>query len=831
MNQIIKKQFSVLWNLLFVGFILVPFQVLAERPDAIAYKQTDLIVFSYDRPLQLCSYLVSLQKHLDNLNQTFVIYRTSTSSFHDAYEMVKKLFPEVQFYKQPDDNPRAVFKEMLLDITFNKSTSKYVMFGVDDLMMTDPLDIQQCEALLDQNPHYKFSLRLGKNIQPCPLDNLEAFLELGMHYEYLANDVIKITYYDMPKCLKNAPDKTKLFKHITCFDWVNLKFADMEIFDKNDLRDEMQEVTYDSPNTFEISLFDYALTKRNSIKGALCFNASKITNLVCNIVQNDSEVPRTIVGECDKDFLLKKFNEGYIFDVEQFCGFRTTITHPAIVPQLALYEPLVYLIRSLPTLAADDQTLGLEKHQDFSEQKEKIKLYALCTPSHAILRDQYFLPSIQDDYEIIIENVDQESQKGEIWTDGFNATVLKKVELIIKAIQENWGQYFILSDVDIQFFNKTEDKIRELMRDDIDMLVQRDHPISELCPCSGFMIIRSNEKTMQLWKAALSLMQQFQWYDQDALTSLFTERYDETLSLKWDYLPPEFFGGGTLTGKRWLRWDFLPVPRDVLMHHANWTIGVENKISQLEYVKYIVKKRTDEKTNWGPQECEFAGHRFTFFDVQESCGTHDVLEEIRKGEYPLEAYQFSPGDVIIDIGAHVGVISIMLAKLNPQATIYAIEACPPTFDCLVKNIALNGVTNVKPFCYAVSGKTEDRVIMYDLIDLGSSTASSLHVHQMARNIKARQWEVPAISLDDFCQQYSIEKCAMLKIDCEGSEYDILLHSKKFETGLVHDMLGEFHMNETLASQGFSMERLYEYCKCAISGNIKIIFQQKVDYLI
>jgi len=35
------------------------------------------------------------------------------------------------------------------------------------------------------------------------------------------------------------------------------------------------------------------------------------------------------------------------------------------------------------------------------------------------------------------------------------------------------------------------------------------------------------------------------------------------------------------------------VPKDIVMHHANWTVGIKNKIAQLEYLRDIVKGRND----------------------------------------------------------------------------------------------------------------------------------------------------------------------------------------------------------------------------------------------
>lgn len=36
--------------------------------------------------------------------------------------------------------------------------------------------------------------------------------------------------------------------------------------------------------------------------------------------------------------------------------------------------------------------------------------------------------------------------------------------------------------------------------------------------------------------------------------------------------------------------DSLSVPQEIFMYHANWTIGIQNKIAQLDYVKRILDK-------------------------------------------------------------------------------------------------------------------------------------------------------------------------------------------------------------------------------------------------
>ena len=61
--------------------------------------------------------------------------------------------------------------------------------------------------------------------------------------------------------------------------------------------------------------------------------------------------------------------------------------------------------------------------------------------------------------------------------------------------------------------------------------------------------------------------------------------------IKWAYLPKEFYCGGILTGKHWQPGTELPLPRNIFLHHANWTIGIENKIAQLKLVKDMIEHR------------------------------------------------------------------------------------------------------------------------------------------------------------------------------------------------------------------------------------------------
>jgi len=224
---------------------------------------------------------------------------------------------------------------------------------------------------------------------------------------------------------------------------------------------------------------------------------------------------------------------------------------------------------------------------------EKIKLYAIYTPSHEILKNNYFLPSIQDDFELIIEECEQTCPSATFLSTGWTDTTIKKIDLILRAIEENWGNIFIFSDVDIQFFGPIEKIITHLMKNN-DLVIQKNSPDGVLC--TGFFACRANEKTRALWQDVKKIMEHDKTYSDQKTLNKCIKRHSKKnpYNITWDYLPVTFFGGGTLTGYRgyiWTPGKKLPIPTDIIMHHANWTRGIKNKIAQLEYVKQHVEKQ------------------------------------------------------------------------------------------------------------------------------------------------------------------------------------------------------------------------------------------------
>ena len=216
-----------------------------------------------------------------------------------------------------------------------------------------------------------------------------------------------------------------------------------------------------------------------------------------------------------------------------------------------------------------------------------MKIYTLFTDSHKDLLYQYFLPSLynQENTEVIIKKIPQECESAEYGKDGWFKTMLKKVEYHIQSCIENYGKTFIYSDCDVQFLqpfiNVLEDELQ-----DYDIACQNDvHPYGNRNTyCAGFFICRSNDQTLAFFNKMLSDMQSRgesrSYNDQSAL--------NENLSMiRHKMLSNKFYTIAQTTNRLWQEDYTVKIPKDILIHHANWTHGVSNKIKLLNFVQEI----------------------------------------------------------------------------------------------------------------------------------------------------------------------------------------------------------------------------------------------------
>lgn len=127
--------------------------------------------------------------------------------------------------------------------------------------------------------------------------------------------------------------------------------------------------------------------------------------------------------------------------------------------------------------------------------------------------------------------------------------------------------------------------------------------------------------------------------------------------------------------------------------------------------------------------------------------------------------------VVFDVGANVGNYSVAVKGRFPALDIYAFEPHPTTFGKLVQNTEALGV---KSFNLGV-GSVEGSLTLYDYANNDGSCHASLHRDVIEKMHKGKSvgHEVRVVSLDDFVKDKYFTRIALLKIDTEGHEYEVL----------------------------------------------------------
>jgi FkbM family methyltransferase len=124
------------------------------------------------------------------------------------------------------------------------------------------------------------------------------------------------------------------------------------------------------------------------------------------------------------------------------------------------------------------------------------------------------------------------------------------------------------------------------------------------------------------------------------------------------------------------------------------------------------------------------------------------------------------GALFIDIGAHLGFYTLLVATKNKNSKVMAFEPVPESCETLKENLELNELKNVEAYDLAVSDKNETR--SFNVTDL--SSRSSFYRHPTSETIKTI--EVKAITLDSFIKQMP-DVPVVVKTDTEGHELCIL----------------------------------------------------------
>jgi FkbM family methyltransferase len=165
------------------------------------------------------------------------------------------------------------------------------------------------------------------------------------------------------------------------------------------------------------------------------------------------------------------------------------------------------------------------------------------------------------------------------------------------------------------------------------------------------------------------------------------------------------------------------------------------------------------------EACRIDDQAFFFSTSFHTSGLEDAVRRMANDYYLTHTAVFREGDIVVDVGAHLGVFSIYLAKKYPFIKVYAIEPDPKNYACLTRNIELNGVTNVTAINKAVSGDGQKRTLY---VDAWNSAWATIDARVAFARRFLRTVEVNTLTLEQLFQGYEIRHCRLLKMTAPGA---------------------------------------------------------------
>jgi FkbM family methyltransferase len=191
--------------------------------------------------------------------------------------------------------------------------------------------------------------------------------------------------------------------------------------------------------------------------------------------------------------------------------------------------------------------------------------------------------------------------------------------------------------------------------------------------------------------------------------------------------------------------------------------------------------------------------------IRKNCGDAMTVSEIFTSNCYVRdlAFPLPNNPVVIDVGGFIGDFALYAVKRLNARRVIVCEPSPKNWALLLRNIANNGYEDrIKPVNKAV---TDGRDIMMNIDAPDEAQCMVSAYGESGQPLSS----VPGISLDTLLRDHGVESVDLLKIDCEGGEYEILESSSAEVLSRIRNIVVEFHdlarlenMKQRLRDEGY-----------------------------
>jgi FkbM family methyltransferase len=150
------------------------------------------------------------------------------------------------------------------------------------------------------------------------------------------------------------------------------------------------------------------------------------------------------------------------------------------------------------------------------------------------------------------------------------------------------------------------------------------------------------------------------------------------------------------------------------------------------------------------------------------------------------------GDVVLDIGANIGVVTLLLARcVGPSGIVHAFEPNARVRELLAKSASMNGFTNIK--LHGIALGSQPGSFEFNIPRDNAGQGSFIYHKNKA---DCDTIKVPVRRLSEVAGEQGITKVRLIKIDVEGFESEVLLGATETLQTVRPDLI-LFETNETV----------------------------------
>lgn len=123
--------------------------------------------------------------------------------------------------------------------------------------------------------------------------------------------------------------------------------------------------------------------------------------------------------------------------------------------------------------------------------------------------------------------------------------------------------------------------------------------------------------------------------------------------------------------------------------------------------------------------------------------------------------------LIVDVGGNQGYFTLRFRQLYPQATIYTFEPDPTNFERLNRNVKESPPGNIHAFMMGMGQNTRTEKLYLHPTNLGG--------HSIVQESDDQPFEeIRIIGIEEAFEMHQWKEVDLLKLDCEGAEYEIIM---------------------------------------------------------